>query len=267
MDETPSTLPIVLMLLLLFGGSGAYVILRRSLKAHPADPAAADAAMAARSLSTRQFGLLAGLLLLFHVLAGFTGRFVYEEQLPAARLIAQWVIYGLFTASLLLIPRPRRRRFGLTGGSIRWLPIGFGVYFAVVPFVFGLSFLSNAVYSLVTGADNALQDVARMMQGELTGLRLAYMLTAVLGAPVYEELIFRGLLFPFILKRGGRRTALAFTAVLFAAAHMHIPALLPIAGLSVILCLAYLRTASLWTCIGIHMMFNTIAVFVLNTMG
>ncbi|WP_372794733.1 lysostaphin resistance A-like protein [Pontiella sp.] len=272
MDESVNHAATLITLILFFGGLGAMVIVRRTLRAHPVETQRLVPLIARRAYSPKQFAGLAAALLALYFLAGCTGvlffdGYIPEEQKPLIQLAAQWIIYALFAAVLLVVNRRGRNRFGLALKNFKWWWAGVGFYFAIIPVIMAASFVYHELISLLFGIDVGLQEVARHVRGDWNWLQVGFVFTAVVGAPVYEEIVFRGILFPLILKHSNIRTAMIFTAVLFAAVHLHIPSLLPIALLSVFLCYAYLRTQSLWACIGIHMMFNGISIFVLNIMG
>ncbi len=80
-------------------------------------------------------------------------------------------------------------------------------------------------------------------------------------APVCEELFFRGFLFG-ALRRHGLWAATLVTGLAFGAAHAAsspIGFIVPLAALGMILCLLYERTGSLYPCIALHALNNSIA--------
>lgn len=76
-----------------------------------------------------------------------------------------------------------------------------------------------------------------------------------LGAPLIEEIGFRGMIYPALRRTLPRGWALAITGVVFAAIHGNLAAFLPIAVLGAWLCLVRDRFG-LTTCIVLHMMVN-----------
>jgi CAAX protease family protein len=83
----------------------------------------------------------------------------------------------------------------------------------------------------------------------------------IVVAPVTEEAVFRGLLYPAIrdtLGPGRRGIALGVvvTAALFAASHQHLPSFLPLFGLASVLALVYEWTGSLRATMTAHALFN-----------
>ena len=91
---------------------------------------------------------------------------------------------------------------------------------------------------------------------------LAIAASAIIVAPVIEEIIFRGMLQTAMGQRGlGRWPTIIVTSALFAAIHVSPtmwPALPGLFVLAVCLGYAYERTGSIWSPIVIHMVFNAI---------
>jgi membrane protease YdiL (CAAX protease family) len=90
------------------------------------------------------------------------------------------------------------------------------------------------------------------------GERLVLGAAAVLLAPVAEEVLFRGILYPAIKQAGHPRVALWGTALLFAAVHMNLVTFLPLAVLALVLTALYERTNNLLAPITAHVLFNAL---------
>jgi membrane protease YdiL (CAAX protease family) len=78
----------------------------------------------------------------------------------------------------------------------------------------------------------------------------------VLLAPIAEEALFRGILYPTIKQAGHPRWALWGTSVLFGIMHMNMVSLAPLVFLAVVLTFLYESSDSLLTPIAMHSMFN-----------
>lgn len=85
---------------------------------------------------------------------------------------------------------------------------------------------------------------------------MAAVAALVIGAPLVEELFFRGALFPTLHRLAGRVPAIVLTGVLFGAIHFNAMAFLPLSALGAYLCIAYERTGNLRVCIATHALFN-----------
>jgi membrane protease YdiL (CAAX protease family) len=106
-----------------------------------------------------------------------------------------------------------------------------------------------------------LQEGARVIVQSHQTLKVAYIITAIFVAAVFEEVFFRGILFPFIVRNLGLWSGITMVSSIFALIHLNALSLLPLFMLSVVLCLAYWRTGSLWVSIGIHAIFNSVAIY------
>lgn len=107
------------------------------------------------------------------------------------------------------------------------------------------------------GVEDSMQGPVRdILESPEIGRVMFNLAAAVLIAPIWEEIVFRGVLYPFCKARMGRWPALVFTGVLFGSIHGHLPSLLPLILLGIILGLAYERSGSLWSPILLHAFFN-----------
>jgi membrane protease YdiL (CAAX protease family) len=90
------------------------------------------------------------------------------------------------------------------------------------------------------------------------GGRLTMGAAAVLLAPVAEEVMFRGILYPVIKQFGGPQLALWAASLLFAAVHLNLATFVPLAFLAVVLTLLYEHTGNLLAPIMAHVLFNAL---------
>jgi membrane protease YdiL (CAAX protease family) len=101
------------------------------------------------------------------------------------------------------------------------------------------------------------QEPVRVMQEARSIPELAlYGIAAVVIAPLVEEIIFRGVLYPALKQSGYRQLALWGTSILFAFIHFNLPAFLPLTVLAVILTFLYETTNNLIAPIITHSLFN-----------
>lgn len=112
----------------------------------------------------------------------------------------------------------------------------------------------------VEGGDGQ-QEVVRAFQEINDPLTLAMLvLMAAVVAPVTEELIFRGYIYPVAKSRIGRTAAVIVTSLVFAAVHHNSLAMLPLTFLAVLLALSYEFRGSIWMPMSIHAAFNSLTV-------
>ncbi len=86
-------------------------------------------------------------------------------------------------------------------------------------------------------------------------------LFAVVIAPLFEEVFFRGFLYPALKQRFGIGRGLVLVSAIFALSHAHLPSVVPLFVLALGLGLAYEITGSLLVPIGMHALFNGIMIF------
>jgi membrane protease YdiL (CAAX protease family) len=204
----------------------------------------------------------------------FCGLAIYGTMLPndnrhigAAEFAVTIVIQLIFAGSVLFIVGLRIspwRFFGLGWRQWPWALL-FGPA-AVVAMWFLLGSLEVAGYSKwmqdLLGKPTAQEMVQTLRETKDPVVELLLAVAAVIVAPLCEEAVFRGYIYPVAKRFGGRYAATAFSAVVFASAHGNLTALLPLAVFGVLLVLLYEWTGSLWAPISAHFFFNGATVLV-----
>ncbi len=272
-DAIPSNLSlseIMTLCLFVFGMISAALCYSHHRKAPP-NRSELTMKLVSRSWTTMQVGILMSVLFLLYFLASFTGLLFYEEQIPVARLGITILIYSILITVIAIINRKRggscSTSLGMGKHNLKKLLLAPVFYLAFIPFLMLIAKGWHLLLELVFQAEPELQEVAKIVSSQLTWLEISYILMATVGAPIYEEFMFRGIIFPYFIKRMGLINGIVLMSVLFALMHFHLPSFVPLALLSSVLCLAYWRTGSLWVSIGIHMIFNAISILALNIAG
>ena len=88
--------------------------------------------------------------------------------------------------------------------------------------------------------------------------RIALGATAILLAPLAEEILFRGIIYPAVKQAGYPHLALWGSVLLFAAIHMNAVTFLPLALLALLLTALYEWTDNLLAPISAHALFNAL---------
>jgi len=86
-------------------------------------------------------------------------------------------------------------------------------------------------------------------------------LFACVGAPVLEEMLFRGVILRGFLRQYTRSFSIFWSAALFAIAHMNLYQLATAFTLGVVAAWLYERCRSLWPCILLHAAYNTFVTY------
>lgn len=146
--------------------------------------------------------------------------------------------------------------FGLNHARYRALLLGVLVAVLFLPLAWGLQWLAGQFMSRLElelveqQAIQALRDSASWRGTVVLGI------IAIVLAPVAEEILFRGILYPGIKRAGFPRAALWGTSVLFAVIHGNLLTLLPLLVLAIALTLLYEATDNLLAPIATHAAFN-----------
>ncbi len=145
--------------------------------------------------------------------------------------------------------------------TIVWAVLGCVVCFAAVIPV-SIIWLSEFITPVF--GEPKMQDMIIFYRETATPVdRLIIVISACLIAPLAEEVIFRGYLYPVLKRFTEPVFAAIIVSVIFAIIHHNVAALAPLATLSILLIISYELTASLWVPIAIHSLFN--GVNLLNT--
>lgn len=108
------------------------------------------------------------------------------------------------------------------------------------------------------------QHSVEMLQSAVSYSQIAYFgIMAVFVAPIVEEIIYRGIIYPAIKQEGYPKTALWVTSVLFAWSHINLMTFVPLFFLGVILIFLYETTDNLLAPILTHSLFNATNYFYL----
>jgi len=224
-----------------------------------------------RAWDTFSIGLLLVLIFTVFLFLQLTNSFTdFNGDIPGAIIQT-----GLLYISILLFVRSYLRQNGRTwteafGLSARQAPVNLGLapiyYLATLPAILWLTLIYQFILRTV-GFDVGLQEIAKLFtQPHPLHYRLMLTGLAVIAAPFFEELVFRGIFFPYLAHRIGLPGSITAVSALFALVHFHLPMAIPLFLLSVAFCLAYWRTGSLWVCIGMHTIFNSISIAALSVL-
>ena len=146
--------------------------------------------------------------------------------------------------------------FGFKNDFSRALLTGIAAGCAAVPILIGLQYFSAALMNLV-GIHPQEQEAVQLLRSSGGWLNRSIMgFTAVIIAPLAEEVLFRGILYPAIRQHGYPRLALWGGAVFFGAIHMNVATFIPLTIFAVALAWLYDRTRNLTTPVMAHLVFN-----------
>jgi uncharacterized protein len=155
-----------------------------------------------------------------------------------------------------MVARPRPWHFGLRAPRRLWPAIGYVVGGYLV-------FLGVAAIWSVALNLHEKDDIVDQLGAGSSDLALAAVAVLVcVVAPIAEEFFFRGYFFGALRNWRGVLPAAALTGLVFGAIHVGsapIGFLVPLAFFGFLLCLVYQQTGSLFPCMVLHCINNTIA--------
>lgn len=211
------------------------------------DPAASPPARVSTS-----DGIIAAMV--FFVVQGITLAIfrLSTGHLSGKAIVTAYTIAGATTFALFRLVYWRAKTVGVPriiapgiGGAVRW-GIGAGLAAAAI----------GAAYLYALRRLDLLQDVMRESARELTA-NIWIPLLAVVAAPIFEEFIFRGLIFGGLRRSLNAFPAIAASAAVFAIVHP--PAsMIPVFGLGLCAALAYDRTKMLLAPMIAHAIYNAV---------
>ncbi len=268
MGRMEEFLPLIMNLAVLIGGLIALPVAGILHRRHPPETRLLTDSLISRSWNTGHIGLLLFTLLSLNLLAGTIGQFFYEEDIPLVRLAVTLILYAIITGLIFkLIGKHGETAgslFGLNRKTFKQIRLAPLLYFAAMPLILLTSYSYQWLLEWIRGQENELQDVAQVLQQEINWLQISYTAMAVIIAPIYEEILFRGIFFPYLVQKTGLIPGMLIISACFAVMHFHLPSFVPLMLLSATLCLSYWRTQTLWVPIGIHAIFNTVTAIALR---
>ena len=176
-----------------------------------------------------------------------------------------FLIVGAVIFSLASISRGRNPRqvFGLRKRSLSYvIKMGALGMIAVYASVFIGSILSNILLSTGEPKKEDLQEIVQtLITNDDLSLKIAIVISAIVFAPLVEEIIFRGYIYPVLKRFTHPAFSCAMTSLLFAVIHTNIESLIPLFLLAIVLTIFYEKSKSIWVPILMHSIFNGVNTF------
>src|SRR6266480_6172317 len=195
------------------------------------------------------------------LLAALRGDAAMNVQSESVNFTISLCVYGTMLAVVHMIVRGRgtswRTAFGFTPARLlSALVTALGVTFIVLPIARYLGTLSVELMDKVHLKAVPQQSVQMLQTNVSAGSRIFLGILAIVIAPVTEEVLFRGILYPFVKQRGYPKAALLGSAILFGALHLNLMTFVPLTFLGLILAWLYDSTDNLIAPIFAHSLFN-----------
>ena len=130
---------------------------------------------------------------------------------------------------------------------------GFKGYLMVIPFVLLVSFIMNLLIENQNGSNPLLEIV--LNNNNYFSFILLFLTTTFL-APLFEEVIFRGVLLPILSREFGIISGITISAFIFALAHLSISEMIPLFTLGIGLGMTRLISGRLSSSVVMHSLWN-----------
>lgn len=209
------------------------------------------------------------LLLLASTLRQLTGEMSSENRSLLDLILGTVIFQGSAMVWIFIFLREEklsfRDAFGFHGGKYR-RAILFGILtgVSIVPIAWTLQMVSVQVLEWLQWNPQSQELVQTFQQttkeASTTGIlnqRIAFGVSVILLAPIAEEILFRGLIYPTIKNLGFPKVGLWISAIVFALMHQNMAGMIPFIFLGIVLVLVYEETDSLLAPILTHSIFNT----------
>jgi membrane protease YdiL (CAAX protease family) len=159
-----------------------------------------------------------------------------------------------------------RAAFGFRNSNLtKSLLLATGVLIIMLPIILELEQFSAQFLQKIGWPLADQHAVELILNAKSPWLRGYLAFFAIVLAPVAEEFIFRGVLFPFVKQLGYPKLAWFGVSFLFALIHVNAPTLVPLFALALVLTWLYQKTDCLLAPIAAHSLFNTANLIILFT--
>jgi len=176
---------------------------------------------------------------------------------------AAWILIFIF---LKLHGVGWREALGLRNAHLKKsLLLAAGILVLALPAVLGLEHGSALLLEKMGWPPEDQRAVDLIVNSKSWWLRGYLAIFAVVLAPVAEEFIFRGVLFPFVKQLGWPKLAWLGVSFLFALIHVNAPTLVPLFVLALVFTWLYQKTDCLLAPIAAHSLFNAANLVILFT--
>ena len=179
-------------------------------------------------------------------------------------LFYSYLSYALFFCPLIAFSCwyiPRRHGRGRDELGLRWgRPARTALYgmagsATAMAFSYGAYFAIYLIFYLIAGRGPVAEQTERLQ--EMGGAQVALVIAVVvLLAPVFEEILFRGLFYPALRRRVGPRLAVFLNGLIFGALHFQPLFMLSLVLVGIVLAYLYEKSDSLLAPMAAHSLYN-----------
>jgi hypothetical protein len=257
LESAPSIALGLLSVVYLIASIGVYLSLSYQISTRTRNASGAEA-------PARAFGLpeavLAGLLTLFLLLTISSTVSQPSIQFSARNLLANFLFTAFIVLVIVTLLQFRGFDVGALAGFFRisfFRALGTGAI--LLFFAYPLIVLSEAINQRLFGGGSSKQSIVEFFSGSRTiDDRIMIIVFAVAIAPVFEEFLFRFFIYGVLKRYFGCLVGVILSALLFSAAHAHVPSFVPLFVLGSCFAIAYEWSGSILVSMTMHSLFNSL---------
>jgi len=168
--------------------------------------------------------------------------------------ISNWSIFISYTISLWVVLIIVKKWWGVLQFDTKTVNII--VYILLIPFVIAISIVMESVVNLIPMSEKIKQLFEQMIQLNLPGF-----LTIAIAAPIFEELIFRGVILKKFLQKYSPAKAIILSATIFGIVHLNPWQFIAAFTIGAAIGWVYWKTQSVWPGIFIHFVNNSFSFY------
>lgn len=258
----PSVALALISLLYAIAGVGVYASLIYQINAHIR--AASDTEMPVRVFGLPE-AILAGVLMFFFLLTISSTAPDPALQFHPRNLLANLLLSAFVILVIVSLLQFRGFDVSALGGFFRisfFRTLGMGAI--LLFFAYPLVGFSEAINQRLFGGGSSKQNIVEFFSGSRTlQERILIIIFAVAIAPIVEEFVFRFFIYGVLKRYVGCLLGVILSSLLFAAAHAHLPSLIPLFVLGSCFAIAYEWSGSILVSMTMHSLFNSLTLIAL----
>ncbi|HEX5490456.1 MAG TPA: type II CAAX endopeptidase family protein [Candidatus Udaeobacter sp.] len=258
----PSVALALISLLYAIAGVGVYASLIYQINAHIR--AASDTEMPVRVFGLPE-AILAGVLMFFFLLTISSTAPDPALQFHPRNLLANLLLSAFVILVIVSLLQFRGFDVSALGGFFRisfFRTLGMGAI--LLFFAYPLVGFSEAINQRLFGGGSSKQNIVEFFSGSRTlQERILIIIFAVAIAPIVEEFVFRFFIYGVLKRYVGCLLGVILSSLLFAAAHAHLPSLVPLFVLGSCFAIAYEWSGSILVSMTMHSLFNSLTLIAL----
>ncbi|MBN2703336.1 MAG: CPBP family intramembrane metalloprotease [Pontiellaceae bacterium] len=147
--------------------------------------------------------------------------------------------------------------FGMDRKNMKRAALALIICIVTLPIITQASFFYQQLLKNYFHISLSNQDIVEQIVHSKPWIKTGLTVTTITLIPLCEELLFRGVLFPYLIRKVGLAASVLIVSAVFAFVHLNLASAFAIFLLSGVLCLAYWRTGTLWVSVAIHALFNS----------